>query len=54
MVRRTNANSCKGHNRHESSINEAMSVFLTPFLKLLSVGADISSRLILDQRSGPK
>ena len=38
----------------ESSINEAMSVFLMPFLKLLSVGADLSSRLILDQRSGPK
>ena len=31
-----------------------MSVFLMPFLKLLSVGADLSSRLILDQRSGPK
>ena len=38
----------------ESSINEAMSVFLMPFLKLLSVGTDLSSRLILDQRSGPK
>ena len=31
-----------------------MSVFLMPFLKLLSVGADLSSRLILDQRNGPK
>ena len=39
---------------HESSIHEAMSVFLIPFSKLLSVGADLSSRLILDQRSGPK
>jgi len=39
---------------HESSINKAMSVFLMPFLKLLSVGADLSSQLILDQRSGPK
>ena len=39
---------------HESPINEAMSVFLMPFLKLLSVGADLSSRLILDQTSGPK
>ena len=29
---------------HESSINVAMSVFLMPFLKLLSVGADLSSR----------
>ena len=37
-----------------SSINEAMSVFLMPFLKLLSVDADLSSRLIVDQRSGPK
>ena len=35
---------------HESSINEAMPVFLMP---LLSVVADLSSRLILDQRSGP-
>ena len=31
-----------------------MSVFLMPFLKLLSVGADLNSRLILDQRSGRK
>ena len=31
-----------------------MSVFLMTFLKLLSVCADLSSRLILDQRSGPK
>ena len=31
-----------------------MSVFLMTFLKLLIVCADLSSRLILDQRSGPK
>ena len=31
-----------------------MSVFLMTFLKLLSVCADLSSRLILDQRSGPR
>ena len=31
-----------------------MSVCLLPFLKLLSVGADLSSWLILDQRFGPK
>ena len=37
MVKRTNANSCK-----ELSINEAMSVFLMPFLKLVSVGADLT------------
>ena len=30
----------------ESSINEAMSVFLMPFLKLLSVGADLLTRSI--------
>ena len=30
----------------ESSINEAMSVFLMPFLKLLSVGADLLTRNI--------
>lgn len=55
MVRRINDNSCKGHSCYtKSSINEAVSVFLMPFLKLLSVGADFSSWLILDQRSGPK
>ena len=53
MVRRTNATSWT-QSLHKSSINEAMSVFLMPFLKFLSVCADLSSQLILDHRSGPK
>ena len=56
MVRRTDANSCKGHSRYTSHLltRQCLSVCLLPFLKLLSVGADLSSWLILDQRSGPK
>ena len=39
---------------HESSINEAMSVFLMPFLKLLSVGGDLSSQLNFGPKKWPK